>query len=559
MGLFSIRHKNLRRYKQILHVLVKYGFTFLVEKLKIEGMAYKIPVYSDETIKDMSVGERMKSALTELGPTFIKLGQVLSTRSDIFESSITSELSRLQDEVAPFDFESAKTIFINEMGMDIEEAFKWVEETPIAAASIGQVHRAAMHDGTQVIVKVQRPGVQETIKADMEILYTIAKILVDRGTDADTVDIVGLVDEFSASLSRELDYNFEARNCEKFNEIHHGDDSVHIPRIYWRYTSKKVLTMEMVEGIKVNDIAAIVEKGWDPNKIASVETLAIMKQIFYYGFFHADPHPGNIFVVDDGKIAFVDFGQVGIVGSDVKRLLNCLLTAGKDKDVDQIVESLFQLEAIGPETDTRKIKEELSFYIHYYYSLPIDRINIKELLQEFMLFARKNSIRLPSQFGLLAKTIISVEGTGKLLSPKFSLSIAIEDFIKKSYFEKKRYENIAREYKYYADEIARDLKAIPGQIRWMADHIRKNNIKLSIDEVRLFSLEREMDKMANRLSISLIISAIIVGSSIVTTAGGAGPSFKGYPVIGVIGYSVATVMGFFLVFSMIFSKSDSNK
>ncbi|KDR96090.1 ubiquinone biosynthesis protein [Peptoclostridium litorale DSM 5388] len=559
MGLFSIRHKNLKRYKQIVHVLVKYGFTFLVEKLKIEGMAYKMPMHGDESLKDMSVGERMKNALTELGPTFIKLGQVLSTRSDIFDSSITSELSKLQDEVAPFDFESAKTIFLKEMGTGIEEAFARFEEIPIAAASIGQVYRAVMHDGSNVIVKVQRPGVQETVRADMEILYSIAKMIVDRGVDTRAVDIVGLVDEFSASISRELDYNFEARNCEKFGEIHHGDDSVYIPSIYWEYTSKKVLTMERIDGIKVNNVDAIREKGWDAPKIASAETLAIMKQIFYYGFFHADPHPGNIFVIDDGKIAFVDFGQVGIIGSDIKRLLNCLLTAGKDKDVERIVESLFQLEAIGTGADTRKIKEELVFYIHYYYSLPVERINIKELLQEFMLFARKNGIRLPSQFGLLAKAIISVEGTGKLLSPKFSLSIAIEGFIKKSHFEKKRYENIAREYRYYADEIARDLKAIPGQIRWVADHIRKNNIKLSIDEVRLFSLEREIDKMANRLSISLIISAIIVGSSIVTTAGGTGPSFKGYPVIGVIGYSVATVMGFFLVFSMIFSKNDSEK
>ncbi|WP_038602385.1 ABC1 kinase family protein [Peptoclostridium acidaminophilum] len=549
-----MRPKNLRRYRQILHVLMKYGFTYLVEKMNIDDYIYRSPGGMSDEIKNMTHEERIKSAIVELGPTFIKLGQILSTRGDLLDDAIIEQLSKLQDDVEAFSFEKVGEIFYNEMGITIEEAFLEFEKSPMAAASIGQVHRARTRKGKRVIVKVQRPGIEAVISSDTDILYFVAKLLQERIDKKSATNYMEIVDEFSASIKREMDYNFEARNCEKFAQIHKNDEDIYIPRVYWEFTSKKVLALEMVEGVKISDVDEIKRRGWDCKTAAFIEAKAFMKQVFSYGFFHADLHPGNVFVLDKGTIAFVDFGIVGVIDKDTKKLINQIFSSINDNNVDGIVDCLVQLDAVDPDSNIRKLKEDLSFYIYYYYNTPLERISITELIREFLYFARKNRVALPTGFTMLAKTIVTLEGTGKKLYPEFSISMLMDEFLRQSYMDIERYRESARETRYYIESILRDVKSIPEQIRWMLNRIRKNNIRISVEEIRFSLLEREISKMTNRLSASLIISAIIVGSSIVIVSG-KGPDIKGYPAIGLLGYSIATIMGFFLVFSMLFSRN----
>ncbi|SHJ87554.1 ABC1 kinase family protein [Tepidibacter formicigenes] len=553
--MIKVTYNNLRRYKEIVQILIKYGFSFLVEKLKIDGIAHKIPLTPSKDIQDMSTGERIRRALEDLGPTFIKLGQILSTRNDILEPSIIEELSKLQNNVTPFEFKEAKKIFKEEIGLEFNEIFKELNTVPVAAASIGQVYEGKLKDGKNVIVKIQRPNIENTIKSDLELLYRFAKVIDEYYKDT-IVDFSEVVEDFAVSIIRELDYNFEARNCEKFREIFSKDKNVYIPKVHWDFTSKKVLTLEKINGINVSSIDEIKKRNWNPKNIARIGAMAFMKQVFFHGFFHADPHPGNIFATGNNEIAFIDFGIVGLIDNQTLDFITEIFFSSVNKDVDKIINSLIELDAIDKNTNLRKLREEMAFFIHYYYDMPIKRINISELLNEFMRFCRKNKVKLPSQFAPLAKAIITIEGCGKMLDPEFSVSVIVKEFIKEFYLNKFKPENLIFKSKNYLDQVFTDFKVIPRQIKLLLRNFQKNEIKFTIDEIRFTNLEKEISNMTNKLSVSLIISSTIVGSSLIITTTKTGPSFKGYPLLGIVGFIIATIMGMYLIVSILISNRN---
>ncbi len=278
----KISYKNLKRYKEIVNILIKYGFTYIVEKLNIEGIAYKIPITTPPMeIQNMSTGEKIRRAIEELGPTYIKIGQILSTRKDLLDQDIIDELSKLRDNVEVYDTDIAKEIFKQELGCDIYDVFINFDENPIAAASIGQVYQASFKSGEEVIIKIQRPNIEETIKSDLEILKTISISLKDLNKDID-IDLFSVVEEFQNQLLRELDYNFEAINAIKFGKMFKDTDEAYIPKIYNEYSTKRVLVMEKIVGIKLNDINAITNLGWDTKKISDIGIRSLFKQIFEY-------------------------------------------------------------------------------------------------------------------------------------------------------------------------------------------------------------------------------------------------------------------------------------
>ena len=298
----KISYKNIKRYKEILHILIKYGFGFAVEKLNMDHVAYKIPITKpNEELQYMTTGERIRKAFEELGPTYVKLGQILSTRNDIFDQDIIDELSKLRDNVEVFSTDIAREIFVSETKLNIEDVFKEFNEVPIAAASIGQVYEAKLYSGEDVIIKIQRPNIERTIKADLEILQSGASILNDIVKENET-NFEKILEEFKVQLLRELDYNFEAINAMKFYEIFKDSEEVYIPKIYSEYTNKRVLVMEKIIGVKLSDISKIKKFGWDTDNISKIGVKALFKQVFECGFFHADPHPGNIFVLNSNFI-----------------------------------------------------------------------------------------------------------------------------------------------------------------------------------------------------------------------------------------------------------------
>ncbi len=656
-----ISYRHIKRYKEIAQVMVKYGFSFIIERINKEGSGSKIDVSSSEPkddIKNMTSGQRLRLALQELGPTYIKMGQILSTRRDLLDQDMIDELVKLRDDVETFDTDVAMAIIEEETGRNIEEIFSEFDKEPIAAASIGQVYNAVLKDGEKVVIKVQRPDIEETIKSDLEILKRVSGSIQDIIKDYN-IDMKEMLEELSSQLLRELDYNFEAVNAVKMKRIFQNSDEVYIPEIHMEYTTKRVLIMERIEGIKLSDIDLIREKGWDTKKIAHIGVKAFLRQVFDFGFFHADQHPGNIFVLSESQIAYIDFGMIGMVDNHIgvkaflrqvfdfgffhadqhpgnifvlsesqiayidfgmigmvdnrtlnflnkfalaasfgmigmvdNRTLNFLnkfALAASEKNVDKIVRVLTEIDAIGEETDIEGFKGEMLYMIHYYYDIPLERISIGTVLNEIFRFFRKYKITMPPQLITLAKTIITLEGTARTLDPEFSareISRAfiknyykskinpknivmetrgnIEDillegtartldpefsareisraFIKNYYKSKINPKNIVMETRGNIEDILLDLKNLPKQIKNVLRIVEKNNVKISVEEVKMTRIEDCIKELTTQMTMALVLASIIVGSSLII----ASPNIErnmGIKYMAIAGFFVSFIIG----------------
>ena len=532
----KISYKNLKRYKEIVNILIKYGFTYIAEKLNIEGIAYKIPITTPhKEIQEMSTGEKIRRAIEELGPTYIKLGQILSTRKDLLDQDIINELSKLRDNVEVYHTDIAKDIFKKELGIDINNIFVDFDENPIGSASIGQVYEAKLKCGEEVIIKIQRPNIEDTIKSDLEILKTIATALKDLNND---IDLISIVEEFQNQLLRELDYNFEAINAIKFKKIFEGTKEVYIPKIYNEYSRKRVLVMEKIKGVKLNDI----------EKIKS-----LFNQIFEHGFFHADPHPGNIFILNEDTISYIDFGMIGIIDQKTLNYLDEITIAVIEKNIDKIIYILTEMNSINTDIDIRGLKQDLLYLIHYYYDVPIERINIGDILNEVFRFLRRYKVSIPSQLSILAKTIITLEGTARQLSPEFTVSSISKEFMKHYYMNKVNVERILLDSKHNIEDILLDIKTIPKQMKGILRNIEKNNVKMTIEEVKLTKLERRINDMATQLSLSLVLASMVVGSSLIISSPNISRN-NWIMIIAGIGFLLSFIVGILLVIKILRSK-----
>lgn len=547
--IFGKKYSNIKRYKEILSILSKYGFGLISEKVG-EGIPFnKIKM---RFIDDLSRGERIKLALEELGPTFIKLGQILSTRYDLVPEDISSELASLQDDVYEVPIEEIKKIFFEEMNYDIIEMFESFNDKPLAAASIGQVHTAVLKTGESVVVKIQRPNIKKTIVQDIQILKNMAEIIDDNFKNTGTMKATDLIKEFSQSIMRELDYVHEAHSAQKMAINFRKNKNIIIPEIYWNMTSKKIITMENIKGIKVNDKKAIIAKQWDKEKISEIIATAFMEQVFLYGLFHGDPHPGNILILEAKTISFIDFGIVGYIDNKMLDFITTTLRATTDKNIDKIIEKLSDIEAITIDTDEIGLRNDIFNIINYYFDLPMDKIDFAEGLNEFLMVLYKHNLRIPSQLALLMKSMITLEGTLKTLDPKFNLmkiSAAILDSVKKKKLEDISFtETIKTTLNVYDT-----LKKIPNQLLSILNKVEKNQIKVTMKQEGLESLESEISTLTNKISLSLLVSSLIVGSSIVIHAD-IRPKMFGIPLLGLIGYLFGLIIGLGFIISAIKSK-----
>ena len=553
----KISYKNIKRYKEILHVLIKYGFSFAVEKLNMEQVIYKIPITkTNEDLKYMSIGERIRKVFEELGPTYIKLGQILSTRSDIFDQDVIDELSKLRDNVEEFSTDIAKEIFTAETGLEIEDVFKEFNNKPIAAASIGQVYEAKLYSGKDVIIKIQRPNIEQTIKSDLEILQSGASILNDIAKNNET-NFENILEEFKIQLLRELDYNFEAINAIKFYNMFKDSEDVYIPKIYSEYTTKRVLVMEKIIGVKLSDINKIKSFGWDTEKIIEIGVNSLFKQVFEYGYFHADPHPGNIFVLNSNCISYIDFGIVGIIDKKTFRTLNSMVLAIVEKNVDKIIYLLEEMGITNQSIDKESLRLDLLYLLHYYYDIPLEKISLTSILNEIFSFFRKYNITMPTELTTLAKTIITLEGTARELNSNFTVYSMGQEFIR--YYYKNRFNSkyILERSKNSLEEIYFDLKNIPKQLRVILKNIEKNNIKIHIDDIKAPNLEKQLSDLTTNISLSLVLASLVVGSSLII----ASPNIEQNVLIryiAVAGFSVSFLVGLVLVITIFKSKYKRN-
>lgn len=543
------RYKNLNRLRQIVNILIKYGFDYFVKQLGLTNLVSKggkILKLKPSKIAQLPLPVRVRLALEELGPTFIKLGQILSTRPDLIPTDYIEELQKLQDKVPPFAYAQVNQMIKRELGADILKIFKSFEQKPFAAASLGQVHQAMLEDGDKVVVKVQRPEIEKVIETDLDILFHLAR-LTERHIPASRLyDLVGIVEEFARAIRLELDYGTEGRNAERFKKNFEGDEIIYTPKIYWEFNSKRILTMELVQGIKINSIEELDKAGYDRKKIAENGAKAFMKQILIDGFFHADPHPGNMLVMKGEIIGFMDFGMMGRLDEDIREKGVDLFIDILERKPDKIINEMLNLGITSQEIDTNSLKIDIKEILDKYYDKPLKGIKLGELISQLVKISIKYHIKMPAEFALLGKSLLTIEGIGLELDPDFNLAEIAKPYAKDLILERKSPQRLMVKLLNDLSELYNLIILIPRQLSKTLKKMEKGTFKLEFQHRGLENLIGALDRSTNRLSYSLIMAAIIIGSSLIMQTD-KGPHFMGFPIIGVLGFLIAGVLGLGLV------------
>ena len=555
LSLFQLNRniRTIRRYKQIGKILGKYGLEHLLEYFNLShiiAMSRRVLRRKAAAIAQYTPAERMRLAFEELGPTFIKLGQLLSTRPDVIPKSFVDEFAKLQDNVPSFPYEEATTQISLELGKPVEEIFAHIDPVPVAAASIAQVHRARLKTGEDVVVKVRRPGVEGVVETDINVLMGIAQLMERHMHGSDIYDPVGLVKEFARTIRREMDFSREGHTIEKIRDNFCGDRTLHFPTVFWGYSGKTILTLEYIDGIKVNDYAAIDRTGLDRKLIATRGADAFLKMVLDHGFFHGDPHPGNVLILPDNIICLLDYGIVGRLDQQLKKYLTDIIFTIINRDVDELVSLLIYSGEIGEILNRRALKRELSEFIDSYYEIPLHEIEVGRMLVEFIDIVTTFQIKLQPDLMLLAKSLVIIEGMGRELDPDFDMVEHLKPFMEKALKEKitpGRFfgdvSTILRSYLHMAANLPRDLREI-------VHRLNHNKFKIDLEHRGLDHFSKDLDKSINRLSFSLIIAALIIGSSIVMQTN-KGPLIFDFPAFAFLGYTIAGLIGFWWVIAII--------
>ncbi len=445
LGDITQKIQNIDRLRHILQVLAKYGFGYIIDRLKIDqnivskGLIRFGPVKKLD-IFGMPVPVRARKVLEELGPTFIKLGQILSTRPDVIPLELCKEFEKLQDDVPSFEYKKVEEVIRNELKNPVDTIFNNFSRTPVAAASLSQVHFAELKTGEKGVVKIQRPDIRKVITTDLKILDGLAKSIEKHIEEGKIYNPVGIVNEFKETILKEIDFNAEATHIVRFQLNFKDSNTVYVPKIFHDLSTGRVLTIERIEGTKITDIESIEKSGLDRKQISVNVADAVLKQIFVDGFFHADPHPGNIFVIEDNKIVFLDYGMIGRIDEATKDQLANILTAIIERDVPEISDA-FMAMGIIDEVDIRKLNIGFAELMDSYHGVPLNELRIGPLLVGIVKLVSQYKMKIPPDLFLLAKTMLTIESVSRSLNPEFNMTVQakpfVENLLKSRYSPKK--------------------------------------------------------------------------------------------------------------------------
>lgn len=537
---------QLRRYRHILHVFVRHGFGSVVSVLPAErGWMRRMRRYP--TSEPQSLPQHFRQALEELGPTFVKLGQLLSTRPDLLPPEYIAELTLLQDQVPPLPWEIIRQVIIEELGSAPETLFRHVNSHPMAAASLAQVHAATLPDGQQVVIKVQRPNIIPTIEVDLTILKDLAHYVQYHTPLGKYYDLTAVADDFAETLHEELNYLREGHNADRFRRNFAYETGIYIPKVFWDFTTRRVLTLERITGIKIDNVEALKAAGHDGHKLATYAARLSIKEVLEDGFFHADPHPGNLLVMEDGAIGAMDFGMVGYLSDEDRINLIRLYAVAVQLDADGVVDQLIHIGAAPHNVDRRQLAREIQILLRRYVGISLNDIKAAEVINEVRPVVFRYRLRLPASYWLLAKVVSMMESIGRRLDPDFD----IFGFARPS--AKRLMAKMALPGRRTVDQLLRQglvwsdlLDELPrAASRFLSRIDAHESIPLALDKE---SLDR-LDSLATRLALSLIVVGMTIGIAIMMPTVSQG-SILLQVILG-LAFAIALGLGFWIMISIL--------
>ena len=531
--------RTLSRVTEIGRVATRHGFGYLLDRRR-----------SGDGEQDGDRGRRLREMFDELGPTFVKFGQLLSTRPDVVPPDIIAELRKLQDDVSPVAMEDVERVIGEELGLTVEQAFLDFDETPIAAASIGQVHRATLPNDVQVVVKVQRPNAARQIESDLKLMASAARVARERVRQLDFIDTGELVDEFGRSIRLELDYQQEARNAETFRRNFAGDERIAVPRVWWRYTTGRLLTLDRLEGTHVRDLDLAA---WDDaarRELAYTLTDAWMAMIFRHAFFHGDPHPSNILHLDDGRLGLIDFGLAGrLTDLDMARLTRLFVDAATE-NVEALPRRLTDLGVRYPREREEELRSRLEELYYRYYGSRLSDIDPIEAIREGLTLIYAMNLRLPTRFVILDKAIATLGSVAAEVYPDFNVFEVARPYAKHLIAERYSPRRVALRARAEVQDIAELALEVPRQVHDILNELRDGELEVKISNPGIDDLAHHMDVSVNRIAVALVILGGLVGSSLIGVLAKDGPHLMGLHLLSVVGFVISGAFGVWLLWGV---------
>jgi ubiquinone biosynthesis protein len=548
--------RSLGRLSEIAQVMVRHGFGYFLEAHKLTdllpGRSAELRLSAAESSVGSARGQHLRELLDELGPTFVKFGQLLSTRPDVVPPDIIAELRGLQDDVRPFPFEQAERVIEEDLGNTLERLFLSFDPVPVAAASIGQVHRAVLPNGREVAVKVQRPGAPRQIEADVTLLYQAAKLVNERVRALDFIDLRGLIDEFAREIRQELDYRLEARNAQTFHRNFASNPHVRVPKVYWQYTRARVLTLEWLEGRHVADVDTMPLTIDERRDLAYLIAETWMTMIFRHGFFHGDPHPANILVLEEaGTIGLVDFGAVGKLTDDDMSKLTRLFIDAASENVDVLPKRLADLGVRYPKEREAEFLAEIREMYYRYYGASLAEIDPIQVIREAFQLIYSMSLQLPTRYLLLDRAIATVGAVGVELYPDFNVFEVARPYARGLMLERFTPQRVAKRARRDLIRYAQIFAEAPYQWHDLLEEVRDGQLEVGFVHKGLDEFLESIQRVFNRLVIALIVTGGLIGSSMIGIFATKGPQILGINAISMVGFALSTVLGLWLLWGVV--------
>lgn len=545
------RYRLMKRYRQIMQALAGHGFSHMFGQSGLAGLIAlprRVAGHPPREILERSAPERVRLVLEELGPAFIKLGQILSTQGDILPREYIEQLEKLQDDVPPVPVAEITRVIESELGQPLATLFADFELEPLAAASIAQVHRATMPDGTDIVIKVQRPGVKEQIDLDLQILQDFAR-LADRHTPWGRIhNFTEMAAEFRETITEETDFRIEARYADTIRRNLEGDPRVHIPQVQWTHTTQQVLTLEYVEGIKLSNLPALEAAGMDRARLARTLADVMLKQLLIDGIFHADPHPGNISALPGERLAFVDFGITGRLHPDHKENLGQIMLGLIRKNADMVVRAVLRTGAVPGAVDRFELRRDIERLQQKYYDVPLNQINITESMQDFLVLAHRHRVRLPAEMTLLIKAMITTDGVVRQLDPEISIVEVAKPLGQRLMAERFGPARLRRLWQENLPEYVHIASQLPLQMHDIFDQLSRGDLHIKQENPGLDRLSRNISALADRIILAMLVIVLFLGAGLF--------AHQGYHLFGALAVAdlsliAGTMLGVWLIFKII--------